>query len=49
MSLRDLLAAWMLALHAHITLACHPLAANFLSIAHPRIRDQTVRTRYPKE
>jgi len=47
-SLRDVLAAWMLGRHAHITLTCHLLAASLLCIAHPRIRNQTVRTRYPK-
>jgi hypothetical protein len=39
----------MLGRHAHITLTCHLLAANLLCVAHPRIRNQTVRTRYPQE
>jgi hypothetical protein len=49
MSLRDFLAAWMLGRHAHITLTCHLLAAHLLWVAHPSIRDQTVRTWHPKE
>jgi len=49
MSLCDLLAARMLDRHAHITLTCHLLAANLLCVAHPRIRDQTICTRYPQE
>jgi hypothetical protein len=49
MSLCDLLAARMLGRHTHITLTCHLLAANLLCVAHPRIRNQTIRTRYPKE
>jgi hypothetical protein len=48
MPLRDVLAAWMLGGHAHITLTCHLLAANLLCIAHLRIL-QTVRPRYPQE
>jgi hypothetical protein len=39
----------MLGRHAHITLTCHLLAANLLCVAHPRIRNQTVSTRYPQE
>jgi hypothetical protein len=49
MPLRDSLAAWMLGRHAHVALTCHLLAAHLLCVAHPRIRDQTVRTRYPKK
>jgi hypothetical protein len=49
MSLCDLLAARMLGRHAHITLTCHLLAANLLCVDHPRIRNQTVRTRHSEE
>jgi hypothetical protein len=49
MSLCDLLAARMLGRHAHITLTRHLLAASLLCVAHPRIWNQTVRTRYPQE
>jgi hypothetical protein len=50
MSMCDLfLTARMLGRHAYITLTCHLLAANLLCVAHPRIRNQTVRTRYPQE
>jgi hypothetical protein len=49
MPLRDFLAARMLGRHAHITLTCHLLAAHLLCVAHPNIRDQTVRIRCPQE
>ena len=49
MSLHDFLTTWMLTCHAHITLTCHLLAAHLLCVAHPGIRNQTVRTRYSKE
>ncbi len=49
MPLRDFLAARMLGRHAHITLSCHLPAAHLLRVAHPNIRDQTVRTRDPKQ
>jgi hypothetical protein len=49
MSLRDFLAARMFGSHAHVALPCHLLTAHLLRIAHLNTRDQTVRTRRPKQ
>ncbi len=49
MALHDFLAARMLRRHIHIALTCHLLATRLLCGAHPRVRNQTVRPRYPDE
>ena len=48
-TLHDPLAARMLGRHAHITLTCHLLTAYLFCVAHPRVRDQTIRPRYPED